>query len=79
MDTNPFELLGVSPTASEAEVAAAHAHLLEVFHPDRWHDSPPEVLDEAHRWSAALDHALDAALRAVRDRAVPAGRRGLAA
>jgi hypothetical protein len=38
-----YELLGISPTASDAEVATAYRDLVKVWHPDRFQHEPPRL------------------------------------
>lgn len=57
----PYEVLGVSPSASPAEVAAAYKVLVQIFHPDRFHDSPEQVRLEAEARMKALNEAYAAA------------------
>ena len=53
---NPYELLGVRPSSTTAEIAAAYEQLFEVFDPRRWAGSP--VLSrEAAAWAEAIDRA----------------------
>ena len=66
MERDPFELLGVARTATEAEIISAYELLSVVFRPARWRDAPSEVRLEATRWSQALDQALRVALRTAR-------------
>lgn len=59
--TAPYEVLGVAPSASPAEVAAAYKILVQIFHPDRFHDSPEQVRLEAEARMKALNEAYAAA------------------
>ncbi|MFP5328017.1 MAG: J domain-containing protein [Acidimicrobiia bacterium] len=56
----PHEVLGVSPQASKAEVVAAYRTLVQIFHPDRFNDSPPNVRAEAERRMKQLNDAYSA-------------------
>lgn len=59
----PYQVLGVSPTASQDEVIAAYKVLAQIFHPDRYADSSEAVrrvveirmkeLNEAYRSARA--------------------------
>jgi curved DNA-binding protein CbpA len=62
VELNPFELLGVMPTATDAEILSAHDRLSSVFDPDRWRDACSEVQLEALRWTQALELAVQSAL-----------------
>ena len=59
----PYEVLGVSPTASPAEVTAAYKVLAQIFHPDRFADSPESVRREAEVRMVALNDAYASARR----------------
>ncbi len=58
MNVDPFELLGVSRAATEAEISAAYLRLAEVFNPERWQDAAPEICIDAIRWHEAIDQAV---------------------
>lgn len=53
----PFEVLGVSPTATPREVNAAYRVLAQIYHPDRYVDAPEEVQRESEERMRALNHA----------------------
>ncbi|HEX3540903.1 MAG TPA: J domain-containing protein [Acidimicrobiales bacterium] len=57
----PFEVLGVSPSASPDEVMSAYRVLAQIYHPDRYVDSPPEVRRESEDRMKALNQAYRAA------------------
>jgi len=59
----PFEVLGVLPTASQEEVVTAFKILAQIFHPDRFRDSPEAVRGEAEYRMRALNDAYAAAKR----------------
>lgn len=53
----PYQILGVSPTATSAEINAAYKVLAQIFHPDRYADSPEGVRREAELRMKALNDA----------------------
>lgn len=53
----PFEVLGVSPNASMDEVNTAFRILAQIYHPDRYVDSPAEVRRESDERMRALTTA----------------------
>ncbi|MDP9075424.1 MAG: J domain-containing protein [Actinomycetota bacterium] len=57
----PFEVLGVSPHASPGEVSAAYRVMAQIFHPDRYQDSPEEVRQTSESLMKALNEAYAAA------------------
>ncbi|MGH9182882.1 MAG: J domain-containing protein [Acidimicrobiales bacterium] len=57
----PYEVLGVSPNATRAEVAAAYKTLVQIFHPDRYENSPKNVRLEADRRMKELTRAYNLA------------------
>lgn len=57
----PYEVLGVSPTASPAEVAAAYRILAKACHPDHFHGRPEAVQREAEDRMKTLNEAYTAA------------------
>lgn len=59
----PFEVLGVLPTAPQAEVVTAFKILAQIYHPDRFRESPEAVRTEAEYRMRALNDAYAAAKR----------------
>jgi hypothetical protein len=53
----PYEILGVSPKASKKEITEAYRTLAQIFHPDRFVDSPEAVKREAERRMKNLTQA----------------------
>ena len=53
----PYEILGVSPKASKKEITEAYRTLAQIFHPDRFVDSPEPVRREAERRMKNLTQA----------------------
>ena len=59
----PYEVLGLLPTATQEEVVTAYKILAQIFHPDRFRDSPEAVRSEAEYRMRALNEAYTAAKR----------------
>jgi len=57
---NGFDILGVRPAASEAEIKAAYLHLARLYHPDRFAGTPQEAAaqERMRRINAAYDYIL---------------------
>ncbi len=53
----PFEVLGVSPTATPEEVNSAYRILAQIYHPDRYQDSPHDVRQATEERMRALNEA----------------------
>lgn len=53
----PYDVLGLSPQASDAEVTAAYRSLALIFHPDRFIDCSEDVRQEAERRMIRLNDA----------------------
>ena len=54
---NPYEVLGVTPESSPAEVTSAYRRLAQIYHPDRYAASPEHVQREAERRMQRLNEA----------------------
>lgn len=65
MDVNPYQALGVAPTASPEELTAAYRTMAQLFHPDRYAEAPENVRREAERRMKELNDAYDFARRAT--------------
>jgi len=59
----PFEVLGISPSATPEEVVTAYKILAQIFHPDRFRDSSEAVRREAENRMKTLNEAYSAAKR----------------
>ncbi|MCC5950595.1 MAG: DnaJ domain-containing protein [Acidimicrobiia bacterium] len=66
--TSPYQVLGVSPAASDAEVERRYRHLLRVNHPDLLHDADQRTLTDATERTRTINAAM-AQIRADRRRA----------
>jgi hypothetical protein len=56
-ELTPFEVLGVMPSASQEEVVTAYKILAQIYHPDRFRDSPEAVRNEAEYRMRSLNEA----------------------
>ena len=65
MDVNPYQALGVPPTASSDQIAAAYRIMAQLFHPDRYAEAPEPVRREAERRMKELNDAYAFARRAT--------------
>jgi curved DNA-binding protein CbpA len=67
---NPYLVLGVSPTATQAEITHAYRTRLRAHHPDTRHTPPSQTADhDLRQVLAAYDLLRDPARRADYDRA----------
>ncbi|GBE64766.1 hypothetical protein MFM001_12280 [Mycobacterium sp. MFM001] len=70
--SDPYSVLGVSPTASQAEITHAYRRQLRDYHPDRRSGEPNSGADERLRQILAAYALLrDPSRRAAYDRAHP--------
>ena len=62
-ELTPFEILGVMPSATQQEVVTAYKILAQIYHPDRFRDSPEAVRSEAEYRMRSLNAAYQSAKR----------------
>lgn len=55
--TNPYEVLGVSPSASDEEIKKAYRELVRKYHPDNYHNNP--LADLAQEKMKEINEAYD--------------------
>ena len=55
---NPYEVLGVSPNATESEIKTAYRNLAKKYHPDKYTNSP--LADVAEEKMKEVNEAYDA-------------------
>ncbi len=58
---NPYEVLGIQPTATDDEVKAAYRELAKKYHPDNYGDNP--LSDLAEEKMQEINEAYDAIIR----------------
>ena len=64
--TNPYDVLGVNPSASDEEVKSAYRSLAKKYHPDNYSESPlKEVAEEK---MAEVNQAFDTIMNERRAR-----------
>ncbi len=59
--SNPYEVLGVSPTATDEEVKSAYRNLARKYHPDNYTDNP--LSDLAQEKMKQINEAYDTIVR----------------
>lgn len=59
--TNPYQVLGVSPNATDAEVKAAYRELAKKYHPDNYANNP--LADLAKEKMQEINDAYDAIMK----------------
>jgi DnaJ-domain-containing protein 1 len=57
---DPYRVLEVEPTASDAEIEAAYRRLIAQYHPDKVDGAAPEIRELAAKRASAINAAYDA-------------------
>lgn len=65
LNEQPYLVLGVDSSATLPEIRARYRVLLHLFHPDRLHDAPEEVRQEAQRRIGELNAAYASVMSAL--------------
>lgn len=65
MHVDPYQALGVPPTATKSELTAAYRTMAQLFHPDRYVEAPEHVRHEAERRMKELNDAYAFARKAT--------------
>ena len=58
---NPYEVLGLKPGASEAEIKAAYKELVKKYHPDKYQNNP--LADLAQEKLQEINEAYDTLMK----------------
>lgn len=65
MTDDPYVMLGLSRSASSAEITEAYRTLAQIYHPDRYSDASDRVRAEANKRMQALNAAYEQVKRAA--------------
>ena len=66
---DPYKILGVSPTASDAEIKSAYKELVKKYHPDQYQDNP--LADVAEEKMSEINAAYDQIMTSRRGGGAP--------